>query len=251
MTNPLFSVWEGVFKSFEEAGGDLDAFDSDIWISKQKDRISEAFKGYKEGSVFSKDYPLVLVVAMLLSKHARTSILDLGGGMGMQYLEVLGKVPLAQEKIEYVIVDGETTLQNTPDFMKKFKNLHYHSNLDQVQRRFDVVHIGSTLQYIEDWQGLLGKLIRNYSPKYFIFSDLMVGNVPTFISHQIFYGKKIPHLFLNLGEFIEFLQTLHFKTLFYSKFIHKILNQEEVFPDSALPKIHRLDRSMNLVFYRK
>ena len=216
MTNPLFSVWEGVFKSFEEAGGDLDAFDSDIWISKQKDRISEAFKGYKEGSVFSKDYPLVLVVAMLLSKHARTSILDLGGGMGMQYLEVLGKVPLAQEKIEYVIVDGETTLQNTPDFMKKFKNLHCRKH-----------------------------------PKYFIFSDLMVGNVPTFISHQIFYGKKIPHLFLNLGEFIEFLQTLHFKTLFYSKFIHKILNQEEVFPDSALPKIHRLDRSMNLVFYRK
>lgn len=28
MTQPLFSVWEGVFKSFEEAGGDLDAFES-------------------------------------------------------------------------------------------------------------------------------------------------------------------------------------------------------------------------------
>ena len=36
MNDRLFSVWEGVFKNFEEAGGDLDAFESDLLILKFK-----------------------------------------------------------------------------------------------------------------------------------------------------------------------------------------------------------------------
>lgn len=58
MTQPLFSVWKGVFKTFKEAGGDLDAFDTDIWINKQKDRIYYALENYKTGNFVSKDYPL-------------------------------------------------------------------------------------------------------------------------------------------------------------------------------------------------
>ena len=30
-------VWEGVFASFKEAGGDASSFESDIWVNKQKE----------------------------------------------------------------------------------------------------------------------------------------------------------------------------------------------------------------------
>jgi putative methyltransferase (TIGR04325 family) len=245
------NLWEGIFKTFAEAGGDLDAFESDIWISKQKDKILSLFAEYEKGNTFSKDYPLPLVVGGLLAHQRKVSVLDFGGGMGMQYLDVLGKVPEAEERVEYVIVDGLATLENTPSFMHKFRNLQYHSDLDHTHRRFDIVHIGSTLQYIENWKSLLERLIQNYTPIYLVFSDLMAGNIPTFVSHQIFYDKNVPHLFLNFEDFKRFLEELGFNIIFKAKFVHKILDQEEIFPNLDLPLRYRLDRSLNVVFQLK
>ncbi|MFN7662606.1 MAG: methyltransferase, TIGR04325 family [Alphaproteobacteria bacterium] len=249
MTNPLFSVWEGVFKSFEEAGGDTDAFESDIWINKQKEKITCLFNEYEKGNIFSKDYPLPVIIAMILGHQKQASVLDFGGGMGMQYLDVIGKVPKAKHDVVYTIVDGESTLKNTPKFMENFQNLRYCYSLDQVQGNFDVLHIGSTLQYIEDWKGLLEKLISDYSPKYFVFSDLMVGDIPTFVSHQIFYEKRIPYLFLNIKEFKKFLATYNFNSIFCSLYKQTILGYK-IFPNFSLPKDHRITHTQNLVFMR-
>lgn len=250
MKNPLFSVWEGVFKSFSEAGGDLDAFDSDIWIEKQKKKIKNVFNEYEKGNTFSRDYPLPLVLAMVLAQKKKVSVLDFGGGMGMQYLDVLGKVPNAKESVEYVILDGNVTIRNVPNFMNQFKKLRYYSDLTQVKRKFDIVHIGSTLQYIEDWRGLLTYLVQKFDPLYFVFSDLMTGNIPTFVSHQIFYGKRIPHIFLSSRNFLEYVQRYNYKIIFHSKFIHEILGQEKIFPNFGLPKCFQLDRPSHLVFMR-
>lgn len=82
MKQKLFSVWEGVYKTFEEAGGDIDAFDSDIWIQKQRTRVLEGIKTYKNGASIAKDYPLPIVVAMLLSQKSSVKILDFGGVWG-------------------------------------------------------------------------------------------------------------------------------------------------------------------------
>lgn len=248
MKKAFFSVWEGVFKSFEDARGDLDAWETDIWLGKQKERISKAFNNYKEKISISKDYPLSLVVAMLKAQKKRISILDFGGGMGVHYLDVLSKVPEAEKTIQYVIVDGKSTLQNVPSFMRNFDNLVYCSDLQDVKGIFDVVHIGSTLQYIENWKELLQEFIEKFNPQYFVFSDLLAGDIPTFVSHQIFYEKKIPHLFVNIDEFCQFLNTLRFTLLFKTKFVHPILCQEEVFPNFNLPKTHQMDRSVNVVF---
>ena len=116
----------------------------------------------------------------------------------------------------------------------------------------DIIHIGSTLQYIENWKNLLTTLNERYRPKYFVFSDLLAGDIPTFVSHQIFYEKKIPHLFINFSEFLRVLEdNLHLDLIFKTKFVRPILNQEDIFPNSDLPQKYRIDRPCNLVFLRK
>ncbi|TGW14902.1 hypothetical protein EIL50_03105, partial [bacterium NHP-B] len=72
-TWPLASVWEGVFASFEEAGGDKDAFESEIWLNKQKKKTLDAYDAYKNGTGFfpttiSKENPLSLLISCLLTK---------------------------------------------------------------------------------------------------------------------------------------------------------------------------------------
>ncbi|MGV8948014.1 MAG: methyltransferase, TIGR04325 family [Candidatus Paracaedibacter sp.] len=252
MTQPLFSVWEGVFKSFEEAGGDLDAFESNQWIEKQKIKILNKHADLENANLgISKDYPLPLVVSMLLSQQNEISILDFGGGMGAQYLEILAQVPYSREKMKYCIVDGEATIKNVPSQLKKYSNLMFVTSLEALEEPADIVHIGSALQYIEKWEGLLSNLIQKYQPKYLVFSDLLAGDVPTFVSHQIFYGKKIPHKILSWVDFESYLtDTLGFCLKFKSKFIRSILNQEEVFPNFGLPPTHRIERALNAIFYR-
>ena len=77
-------LWQGVYQSFQEAGGDVDAFDSDIWINKQQDKIKQELCSIANSQVIAnsriaKDYPLPLVTAMLLSQQSQVSILDFGG----------------------------------------------------------------------------------------------------------------------------------------------------------------------------
>lgn len=172
--------------------------------------------------------------------------------MGLQYLEVISKVPDALTQMVYHIIDGKTSIVNKPKELHEFCNLYFHHSLETINESVDVVHIGSTLQYIEEWQGLLKELDVRYQPEYFVFSDLLAGDVPTFVSHQIFYDKKIPHLFINLSEFINFMrEKVNMNVLFQTKFIRAILNQEDIFPNQALPESHRIDRSYSLVFRRK
>ncbi len=251
MSEKLFSVWEGVYQSFQEAGGNPDAFDSKIWIKKQKDRIYEALKNQQTGNALSKDYPLSLVVAMLLAQRDELSVLDFGGGMGLHYLEVISKAPQAEGILNYHIVDGKQSISSCPKEMKPFQKLHFHDDFHTVDEKIDIVHIGSTLQYIEDWKEILRQLNNKFNPSHFVFSDLLVGNIPTFVSHQIYYDKKIPHLFVNLTQFLYFMENvLGLRVLFKTKFIREILGQEKVFPNHALPKEYRIDRSYNFVFYK-
>lgn len=172
--------------------------------------------------------------------------------MGAQYLELIAKVPEASNKVNYHIIETETTLQNLPLELSKFKRLQFSSDLEDFNTSFDIIHIGSTLQYIEDWQGILKRLTIQFNPSYFVFSDLQAGEVPTFVSHQIFYGKKIPHLFLNIKAFENYLKDdLEFELMFKTKFSRPIMGQEEIFPNQSLPETHRIDRPLNLFFIKK
>ena len=251
MTQKIFSVWEGVYSSFAEAGGDLDAFDSDVWIDKQKSRILNALEDHNTKNIVSKDYPLPLVVAIALSQKEQLKILDFGGGMGLQYLEMISKAPESQNTVDYYVLDGKTSIDNRPKELNQFSKLHFMQDIDDINFHVDIIHIGSTLQYIEDWKGLLQSLADKFAPKYFVFSDFLAGDIPTFVSHQIFYEKKIPHIFFNLSDFCDFMtEKFSSSLLFRTKFIRSILNQEEVFPNFALPEKFRIDRACNLVFAR-
>ena len=244
----LVSIWEGIFSSFQEAGGDLDAFNSEIWITKQQENIKELLCQHHQKNFTSKDYPLSLIVAMELNHKRPLKILDFGGGLGSQYFEILGKVPESEEFLSYYIIENSALIEAKPKEISQFENLCFFSDLSEIQETVDIVHIGSTLQYIEDWSDFLIKLNDIYKPQYFVFSDLMAGNIPTFVSHQIFYDKKIPHLFINIDSFINFIiKKINMNLIFQSKFTRTYFNKTEDFLNN-LPEKYRIDRPYNLVF---
>jgi len=242
------NIWEGIYENFQEVQGDLDAFDTLIWSLKQKDKTRLAIDNYCQGNGFSKDYPLSVMVAMLKETNTNLRILDFGGGMGFHYFDLISKIPRSKNDITYFVVEGKATIKKLLPNVNDFSNLKFVTNLDDIHGNIDILHIGSSLQYIDDWKGLLLKVKENFNPKYFVFSDLLSGDIPTFVSHQNFYGKKIPCRFVNWNEFDCYLNSLDFNMLFKSKFIAKILNQDIIFPNENFPSSHQIDRTLNVIY---
>lgn len=250
-----FSVWAGVYYSFEEAMHDTKTqalYDSDIWIEKEKKKINDLLsnldkKNFITSSSVSNDYLLAPIVSLLIGQKKFVEIIDFGGGMGMQYLELIAKIPNMNASVKYMIIEGQGIIDNIPESMKAYRNLSFSASL--MSCNVDLVHIGSTLQYIDDWKGLLTELISKNAPDYFVFNDLFAGDIPSFVTHQIFYDKLICMRMYNLGEFIAFLNSQGYTLLFKSYFDATILGKKhEVLPSSALPEIYRIKKTVNLIF---
>ena len=251
---PLESVWVGVYESFEQAKGDQDVFECDIWINKQKEKILRKYhnlnkNNFMSESAITNDYALPLVVAMLFISQLKVSVLDFGGGMGYEYLDVVAKVPMASQNLEYCIVDSEATLLHLPSEIAEMQNLSFCTNLHKVTSTFDIVHVGSVLQYIDDWKNLLHHLVLISKAKIFVFCDLLSGSIPSFVTQQYYYGKKIPLRFLNNQEFANYMQSVGYQVLYKTNY-----NPRQTlgyYPNAGLPETHRVSKHENWIFIKK
>lgn len=248
----LNSVWNGIYESFGAAGGDQPAFESERWIRGQKEKILAKYQQLNNKSLTSSsitnDYPLALVVATLFASQAQVSVLDFGGGMGYEYLNILAKVPLAEQGLLYSIVEGAQTIAHLPAEIHTLDKLSFFTNLDDVTSHFDMVHVGSTLQYVDDWQGLLHRLIDIADATFFVFSDLLAGDIPTFITRQYYYGSHIPMRFLNHQDIIHCMQKLGFEALYKAKYNPR--PALGYYPNEGLPETHRLTHHEHWIFIK-
>jgi putative methyltransferase (TIGR04325 family) len=255
MTQQAFSIWDGVFNNFAETNCDLDVHSDKLWINKQKNKIAtqlELLENNKllSSSAISRDYPLSIVVAMLIAQQDIINIVDFGGGMGSQYLELMAKIPSSINKIHFHIIENEATIQNLPTKMQQFTNLTFATDLHKSTKHTDIVHIGSALHYINDWQGLLQSLFNIYSPKYLVLSDLLAGNIPTFVSCQLYYGTRIPVRMFNLANIISFIETFGSQHIYQALYEVELLGQKTL-ANSALPEQYRISNTVNLIFYNE
>lgn len=246
------SIWEGVYSSFADAPDAEAVFNSDIWVKKQQQRILEklhtleANKNISDAAV-SKDYPLAAMIAVLRHKKP-LRIIDYGGAMGQSYLELMAKIPGIEDRVDYIVVEMPALVKDVPEEIKDIKGLSFVDDIKNLAGNADIVHIGSTLQYVDDWQGLLTKFSKKFQPDFFILSDLLVGDIPSFVTIQNYYDHSIKVRFTNIEEFITFWEKTDYNLVYRS--YYQPLNDGSYFPNHALPKTHRIKKACHLVFSR-
>jgi putative methyltransferase (TIGR04325 family) len=246
------SIWRGVYGSFAEAPDTPPVFNSDVWIVKQAERVLEKLESFDSGpsipsGAVSNDYPLASMVA-LLAQDQSLRVIDFGGAMGQSYLELIGKVPHARERLEYTIVEVPAVVQNVPEAMRRFEKLVFLDDYRKAPDGADVVHLGSTLQYIDDWQGFLSALIQKFNPRTFILSDLLVGDIPSFVTIQRYYEHSIKVRFINIEEFLRFWTQTNYSLIYRA--YYQPFGNDSYFPNGALPETHRLKTACHMVFSR-
>jgi len=247
-------IWEGVYQSFKEVPTKGEGFQSETWKANALERISELINRASSPAtvppvVVYKASLLPFLSALVYAKNGAVRILDFGGGVGFTYVPVIAAMPDAS-RVEYNVVDTPNICEIGEQVFSEDCRIHFSASLPEELEKVDIVHLGSSLQYIEGWRALLERLAR-YRPDYFLFTDLIAGDIPTYITAQNYYSSKIPYWFFNIHEVIEALASIHYRLLFKSTYVNTYLGVEQKCPQENFPEELRLGDTSALLFGSK
>lgn len=242
-----FHVWEGVFESFEKAPTIGKGFESKTWINRSSEKIKELIKtSEQQDSYLFDNTPLYSIASTVYAEKKSLKILDFGGGMGNTYIPLKTVLP-ENENLEFVVVEGEENVNTAEKIFENDKSINFLTDLPK-NKYFDIIHISSSLQYIDNWKSLI-KALSQYNAKYFIFTDLPVGKIEkSYVSLQNYYDSKIACNFFKFSDIQDSLSNNQYSLIYQSNFQANILQINKHYPQENFEKKFRINHSKNLVF---
>jgi putative methyltransferase (TIGR04325 family) len=248
-----FRIWDGVFGSFAEAGGDQSLFEGDVWLEKIRTRACESIAASQGGCEIppvaeTRDYALSFIAAVAARRDRTLRILDFGGGLAASYLPLVAMLPDGQP-LEYIIVEDDTVSREGHALFEQDKRVWFRSDLPDPGDRYDIIHCGSSLHYVDDWRDMLGRLAK-IRPEYMLFADLPAADNCSFVTTQFYYGGRIPVHFWKLREFILAAQELGYELLLKARYRGRFLDSTAAMPTEHFDSAHRLTYCSQLVFRR-
>ena len=227
--------WKNVtYASYDDLPKNVQSYDNEIWAQKQIDRL----KNIEKELDTIKDRNSLLVEYINQYSKNNISILDYGGGIGLSYFSLL---PHTDKTIDYSIVE-------LPSICDAGKNanvpIKFYQNIPKT--KFDIVYIRTALQYTKDWKKTLRDLTR-CNPKYIILSHLSAGNIPTYLTLQIWGDYLLPYWFINIDELNSHIENNDYKnSLIYNSYKMKQdfgWKTYKYFPDDL-----RLENLLDIVY---
>ncbi len=252
MKSPL---WEGVYKTFDEVPILGPGFSGSDWLENSSAKLSNLKTLAATGKTVPPvtaytDSLLPVIAAIVQGQKGSARILDFGGGLGFSYYQV--RESLANSDgfafhvvdIAEVCAEGEHLFQDEP-------NIEFHSSLAELhQQKFDIVHIGSSLQYIENWQDQLVQLC-SADPEYLLMANIPAGDIQTFATAQNYYGSKIACWFFDVDDLIASMQKNRYSMIFKSSYFTKVYGVEQPYPLDNFDEKYRITHPCMLLFQRE
>lgn len=248
------NIWEGVYQNFSDCPLSGKGFDGDLWVSKSVEEVKSFMSSISDNNVILKrnrDNYLPFLISSLSSQiSGDVNILDFGGGLGFTYAATLKK-NCAQKKFKFSIVETSAVCNAGNVVFQNDDNIQFYDSLTKVEKTdFHIVHFGSCLQYIEDWRELILQ-VSSLKPNYILFTGVLAGDIPDFVSVQNYYDSKIPVWFLNLNSLTSFIESGSYSLAFKSDYYPTYFGIEQDMPMDNFPENMRLKRPINLLFVRK
>jgi len=183
--------WKSVaYNSYDELPKNVQSLDNEIWTQKQIDRL----KNIEEESDTIKDRDTLLIEYINRFDKNNISILDYGGGIGLSYFSLL---PHTDKTVEYSIAEVQSICDAGKNANVPIK---FYQHIPK--KEFDIVYIRTALQYSKNWKKTLSDLVK-CNPKYIIFTHLTTGDMPTYLTLQMWGDYLIPYWFINEQELFD------------------------------------------------
>lgn len=246
---PLRFFWRGVYKSFTEVPTEGLGFRNSVWLNSTQAAAKQFMEVDRAERLISGKVQLAHSLLPLLATLNRQQgkmfkVLDFGGGMGVGYMAALECLP-KDLPIEYHIVDNAETCRIGEELFRGQRQLYFHEAVPTALADVDVVYFSSSLQYVEDYPGLLMELSQ-LRAKFFLFVSLQAGENPIFVSGQINFEDHsvVPCWFFNLEEFLALMTSLQYELMYSS-------STDRTYEMTNFDPPYRVPRYCNLLFADK
>ncbi len=244
------SIWNGVYGTFQDVPASGDGFSGDCWTKKSLSKVAvslEAARSDQGPSVaVNRDSLLPFLISMLTSFKGEVVVVDFGGGVGQTFIDTMDALPDSTQ-VSFHIVEMESVCEHAARLFEGDDRIHFHTEFPKLDRPIDVIHLGSSLQYVEDWKAMLQNLAEQ-APEFLLLGDLMAGDVQTYATAQTYYESQIPCWFFNQQEVVDHLQAFGFSLAFASLYVARILGKEQELPQHNFSPEFRVGRGKNLLF---
>lgn len=231
------SPYAGVYGSFDEVPHQGGGFDDAAWAKTASDYsqfIQRKNQGFVPLAVVGEHALLPLLIAVL---DRPVTIVDFGGATGFGYLNAVRGAPGA--RLTYTVVEtpavceaGRQAIPHGCQFVTAIPTGHA-----------DIVLLGSALQCIDDWRGLLRQLVA-LQPTYILLTKTPAGDNRAFVTAQVNLPGKVHPLHLFHGpELVAALAELGYALRFISA-VDGAINQDAFEPE------YRVGAPCNLLFVR-
>lgn len=236
-------IWEGVYQNYCDVPVAGDGYEGD--------RLTQETLVYTR-SLLAPSYRHLFIPIEVVGQHVflpmlvstlnldSVSILDFGGGMGVDYIHLISSIP-NNILINYHIVENSSVCEAGARLFENDPKIHFYPSVPTDLTTVDIVYICTALQYVEDYDSLL-KRLSNYRPKYFLFVKLAAGDNPTYASIQRnLPGTKVGHWFLNVQEIVSLMSGNGYSLIYKSAL-------EREYDQGNFPAEYRVKRHCNLLF---
>lgn len=236
-------TWSGVFDDFS-AVSEKNSYESEGWESELVEEVNAKRLASDGKKVESPSWLSAIYnsVSHFLSGAGleKVELLDFGGGAGLLFEHLRGSNPnLSIEK--YSVVElPKIALVGQSCFSSNDK-VRFVSELPDGEI-FNVVYVGSALQYLSDYVEVIKKLA-SLSSEYIFLANHFMGKPDTFVTKQVNMGyMELAYIIFNQQEIVDLVESQGFKLITQTKNffpMHNFNNFEEEYHN-----IH----STNLIF---
>ena len=115
--------------------------------------------------------------------------------MGLSYNPLLRKT---NKKVLYQIVEVPGVCKKGEEYFADDANLKFMTQIPQ-KANVDIVYVRTSLQYSKNWTETLFKLC-DLGAEYIILSCCSTGDIPTYLTLQLWADQEIPYWFINRQE---------------------------------------------------
>jgi putative methyltransferase (TIGR04325 family) len=224
-------TWAGVYLDFSAVPATDASRRGAAWLAASVDPAD--YDELPADVLKEHDFFAILAASVYRRNGGRLRILDVGGGLGVSYVHLLHTLPDASG-LDYHIVDLEWACREGSRRFATDYRVHYHRRLPDDLPDLDIIHLTETLEYVEDYSGLLRRLCA-CGPQYLLLVGLHAGPFLTYATAQLnIPGVVIPQWFFNLDEVVGMLEACGYRPIFKGE-ENGVIDQRNFPEDYRLP----------------
>ena len=239
-------IWQGIYNSFEEAGAEQSVFVHEAWIDRSVQRLRASYA--ESASVTTTiDADILVGPILAMSSHSRcVKVLDVGGNLGQLGLAIKGRLPSIG--LDWMVLERADFLAACAEVISTPAGLEFFSRLEDLSgKQIDVLHFGSSIQYLDDWEAFLKSAVKSHSPEWIVISDAMAGdNIRSFVTRQTYYDGYLVSRFFNTSDLDEVLSRAGYGLEYRAIFLNE--RNKGYYPALSLPEEFRIPYPLNLIY---